>query len=562
MSFNLSSDFKVKDAEQLIKLYEELIASPISTETEFRTFLKNVSDLESAISEDMAWRYIHMTCDTANESYNKAYEEFVTEIQPKIAPFDNQINKKIVESSVAQKVMTSPEDAIYLRSLKSAVDLFREENIELNAKLATLAQEYGSVMGGMSVVLDGKEQTMQQAGNYLLKTDRSKREEAFKAMSEERLEAKENLEMIMDEMIKLRHQVALNAGFENYRDYMFQAMCRFDYTVQDCYDFHESVKNNVTPVVKKLVQKRKAEMGLDKLMPWDTAVHPKGLDPLKPFEKSEDLIENTIKCFNDLDEYFGNCIATMRSKDFLDLESRMGKAPGGYNYPLAKTNMPFIFMNATGNMRDLETMVHEGGHAIHSFLMAPLHLNAYKDTPSEVAELASMSMELLSMDGWKYFFSEAEDLQRAREEQLQGIPGTLSWIAQVDSFQHWMYTNPEHTREERQAQWLSLNKDYGTGMVDYSDYMEALTYSWHKQLHIFEVPFYYIEYGFAQLGSLGVWNNYLKNGAKAIEQYKEALKLGYTRSIPEIYKTAGAEFNFSGAYISGLMDQIEKELAL
>lgn len=562
MSFNLPSDFKVKDAEQLIALYQDLIASPIETVEALRAFLKNISDFESAISEDMAWRYIHMTCDTANEEHNKSYEEFVTEIQPKIAPFGNQINKKIVDSPVARAVLTAEEDAIYFKSLKSAVDLYREENIELNAKLATLAQEYGSVMGGMSITIEGKEQTMQQASNYLLKTDRPLREEAWKAISNKRLEAKEQLEGIMDDMIQLRHQVAVNAGFDNFRDYMFEAMCRFDYSVQDCYDFHESIKNNVVPVVKKQVAQRKVQMNLNTLMPWDTAVHPQGLDPLKPFEASADLIENTIHCFNDLDEYFGNCIATMRDKKFLDLESRMGKAPGGYNYPLAKTNMPFIFMNATGNMRDLETMVHEGGHAIHSFLMAPLKLNAYKDTPSEVAELASMSMELLSMDGWKYFFTDGAELKRAREEQLQGIPGTLSWIAQVDAFQHWIYTNPEHTRQEREAKWLSLNKDYGTGMVDYTDYMDALTFSWHRQLHIFEVPFYYIEYGFAQLGALGVWNNYLKNGSTAIRQYKEALTLGYTRSIPEIYKTAGAEFNFSSTYISGLMSQIEKELHL
>jgi oligoendopeptidase F len=562
MSFYLPSGFKVENAEQLIALYKTLLAQPINTEPELRSFLKNVSDLESAVSEDMAWRYIRMTCDTSNKAHNDAYEEFVTKIQPKIAPFDNEINKKIVESPVAASSMTSPEDAIYLRTLKSAVDIFRDENIELNAKLATLAQEYGSIQGGMSVNLEGKELTMQQAGNYLLKTDRNMRKTAWESITAERLKATNRLEDIMNEMVQLRHQVAINAGFANFRDYMFQAMCRFDYTVQDCLDFHKSVRDNVVPVVKKLTEQRKEQMGIDNLMPWDTSVHPQGLEPLKPFNGEKDLTDNTIKCFADLDSYFGQCIQTMQTEKLLDLESRKGKAPGGYNYPLAQTNMPFIFMNATGNMRDLETMVHEGGHAIHSFLMAPLALNAYKNTPSEVAELASMSMELLSMDGWKYFFNDPTELKRARQEQLQGIPGTLCWIAQVDSFQHWMYENPSHKAQQRAKKWLELGTEYGTGMVDYSQHMDALTYSWHRQLHIFEVPFYYIEYGFAQLGSLGVWNNYLKNGPQAIEQYKDALKLGYTRSIPQIYETAGAKFDFSANYINGLMKQIEKELGL
>ena len=331
MSFYLPSGFKVENAEQLIALYKTLLAQPINTEPELRSFLKNVSDLESAVSEDMAWRYIRMTCDTSNKAHNDAYEEFVTKIQPKIAPFDNEINKKIVESPVAASSMTSPEDAIYLRTLKSAVDIFRDENIELNAKLATLAQEYGSIQGGMSVNLEGKELTMQQAGNYLLKTDRNMRKTAWESITAERLKATNRLEDIMNEMVQLRHQVAINAGFANFRDYMFQAMCRFDYTVQDCLDFHKSVRDNVVPVVKKLTEQRKEQMGIDNLMPWDTSVHPQGLEPLKPFNGEKDLTDNTIKCFADLDSYFGQCIQTMQTEKLLDLESRKGKAPGGYN---------------------------------------------------------------------------------------------------------------------------------------------------------------------------------------------------------------------------------------
>ena len=316
----------------------------------------------------------------------------------------------------------------------------------------------------------------------------------------------------------------------------------------------------MVPLLRKLTQKRAETLALNQLRPWDLAVDIHGRDPLKPFQTGEELTDKTLQCFAGLDPYFEQCISTMKREGLLDLDSRMGKAPGGYNYPLARRNMPFIFMNASGNLRDVETMVHEGGHAIHSFLMAPLALNAFRNTPSEVAELASMSMELISMKGWDAFFTEEDTLKRAKTEQLEGIIGTLPWIANVDAFQHWLYENPEHTRAERTGKWLELTARFGTGMVDYRGLEPALQYSWHKQLHIFEVPFYYIEYGFAQLGAIGVWKQVMEKGEQGISQYKNALKLGYTRSIPEIYSTAGIAFDFSPGYVSELFAFVEKEM--
>jgi oligoendopeptidase F len=294
-------------------------------------------------------------------------------------------------------------------------------------------------------------------------------------------------------------------------------------------------------------------MGLDSLKPWDTSVDPLNRPALKPFTNGQELLDRGIEALNQLGSFFGGCLTTMKNKQLLDLESRVGKAPGGYNYPLAETNMPFIFMNATGNLRDVETLVHEAGHAIHSFQMAPLPLNAYKNTPSEVAELASMSMELLSMEGWNYYFSDATELQRAKAEQIEGIIGTLPWIATVDAFQHWIYENPHHSREERKAAWKSIQKRFSSESVDYTGYETALDFAWHKQLHIFEVPFYYVEYGFAQLGAIGIWKNYHENRNLAIENYKHFMTLGYTQSIPEIYKAAGVKFDFSAEYIRDLM---------
>lgn len=559
MSSFIADDFVVESKDSLIPLYESLLNREINSSEDFRHFLKDVSDLESTISEDMAWRYIKMTCDTQDKEIEQRYLFFVQEIQPAIAPYDDKINQKIVSCSYCAELEQSPEYAIYFRGLKSAVELFREENIPLQAELQSLAQQYASIMGAMSITYQNKEFTLQQASNFLMETDRNVREEVWKLLRDRRKQDIAALEDIFDKMVSLRHKVAQNSGFANYRDYMFKALGRFDYTVQDCENFHNAIAKVVVPLLREITGNRKKALGYDVLKPWDTAVDPYGRNPLKPFESGNELLAKSKLCFEDLDTFFSNCLNTMEQKHLFDLESRIGKAPGGYNYPLAKTNLPFIFMNASGNLRDVETMVHEGGHAIHSFLMAPLELNAFKNTPSEVAELASMSMELLSMKSWSRFM-DGNDLNRAKTEQLEGIISTLPWIATVDAFQHWIYTHPDHNREERKAKWLELNNMFGTGMVDYTGYEEALEYGWHKQLHIFEVPFYYIEYGFAQLGAIGVWKNFSENEIQGLQQYKEALKLGYTRGIPEIYKTAGVQFDFSEQYLNKLFGFVSEKL--
>ena len=557
----LPDPFIVSSKDDVLPLYNQLIGRSLSSISDFRTFLSDVSELESALSEDMAWRYIRMTCDTQNKDHEAAYLNFVQEIQPHLAPLEDQINKKIVscEWAVAWRAESEAHE-IYLRGLEGAVELFREENIPLQSDLATLAQEYSAIQGAMSLEWEGQTLTLQQASNILMRTDRQARENVWQLMQTRRAEDTDKLNTLFNQMVQLRHQVALNAGFTNFRDYMFKAMGRYDYNVTACKDFHRSVETAVVPLLKGLMQRRKAQMGLDSLKPWDTQVDPLGREPLKPFTGGQELLDKGIDCLTRVDSFFGECIKTMENHELLDLDSRLGKAPGGYNYPLAKTNMPFIFMNASGNLRDVETLVHEAGHAIHSFQMAPLGLNAFKNTPSEVAELASMSMELLTMNTWDAYFNDSDLLNRAKAEQLEGILGTLPWIAQVDAFQHWIYENPNHTVEERTAAWMDLSKRFGSGEVDYTGMEAALENSWHKQLHIFEVPFYYIEYGFAQLGAIGVWRNYMQNGSKAIESYKAFLKLGYTQSIPKVYETAGVKFDFSAKYIQELMQFVHDEL--
>jgi oligoendopeptidase F len=421
-------------------------------------------------------------------------------------------------------------------------------------------QKYQGITGSMSVKLGEQEYTLEQAAVFLKDTDRKVRQEAWEAIAARRLQDKDKLDELFNSLLKLRHKVALNAGFENFRDYMFQALGRFDYTPKDCYKFHEAIEKEIVPILKLQAESRREALGLVEIKPWDMEVDISGKPALKPFKNGEELIEKSIKCFQGLSPYIGQRLEIMKANGFFDVDSRKGKAPGGYNYPLAESGAPFIFMNSAGTFRDLTTMVHEGGHAIHTFITSDLELNDFKHTPSEVAELASMSMELISMDHWDVYFDNPEELKRAKKDQLKDVLKTLPWVAVVDQFQHWIYTNPEHTSEQRAQAWKNIFEPFGNNFTDWSEHGDALENLWQKQLHIFEVPFYYIEYGIAQLGAIAVWKNYKNDPETGLSKYLDALKLGYTKTIKEIYETAGIEFNFSAAYVKELADFIKSEL--
>lgn len=554
----LPNKLKVTSWDVLAPYFNQLVERPINNKHDLEEWLKDRSELEAFVSEDLAWRYVKMTCNTEDKELEKAYLFFVTEIEPQISPINDKLNRKLVDCPYIDE-LDKDKYFIYLRGIKKEIEIFREANVPLMAEIATESQKYGSIVGGLMVEIDGKELTLQQAANYLKNPDRAKREAAFNKINEKRLAHAQELDQLFDKLIALRHQVAINAGFENYRDYMFAALGRFDYKPEDCFAFHAAIQQEVVPLVKQFNEKREKELGF-KLRPWDLEVDTQNREALEPFTSGADLLDKTVKCFRKVDDYFAWCIETMDNMGRLDLESRKGKAPGGYNYPMAETSVPFIFMNAASSTRDVETMVHEGGHAVHSFLSKDLELAAFKNCPSEVAELASMSMELISYDGQDEFYRTPEEFKRAKEEHLEGIIKILPWIATIDKFQHWIYTHPTHTADERKAYWIELSKEFGTGMVDWNGYEHIQAYTWQKQLHLFEVPFYYIEYGMAQLGALGVWRNFLTDKTKAVAQYKEALSLGYTKPIGDIYKTAGVEFNFSASYIKSLMEFVKAEL--
>jgi oligoendopeptidase F len=555
----LPTDFVLTDWASLEPFFKELKERPIESVANLEAWLMDLSELEACISEDACWRQIKMTCDTTDKSLEDAFTFFCMEIQPKMQPYADALNRKLIESPYTA-ALDQDKYHTYLRAVKKSIELFRTENISIQAELSVLQQQYGTIAGKMTIEVGGKEYTLQQAAQFLENEDRAFREEVYRKIQTRRLQDQAPLHDLFTSLIQKRHQVALNAGFENYRDYKFAELGRFDYTKEDCFQFHEAVKLHVMPLIEKIYERKKTKLGLDTLKPWDLEAEPAGTKPLRPFTNGEDLYKKSVACFEQIDPFFAACLKKMNELKHFDLESRKGKAPGGYNCPLAESGAPFIFMNAAGQMSDVTTMVHEGGHAVHSFLAHQLSLSAFKEYPMEIAEVASMAMELFSMNHWQSFFDNDADLNRAIEHQLERTITIFPWIAIIDKFQHWVYTNPNHTIEQRTNEWQNIVKEFSCKVLNQSGLKEFRAIGWQRQLHLFEVPFYYIEYGIAQLGAIGMWMQYQKNPKQALDNYMNALALGGTKTLPELYKTAGLEFNFSPAYVKNLMEFTSQEL--
>jgi oligoendopeptidase F len=573
----LPKDFSVTNWEGLEPYFKNLDERKINSLTDLEQWLKDASELEAVISEDACWRQIKMTCDTENKELEAAFNFFMMEIQPMVQPYSDKLNKKLI-SSPFTKELDQQKYFTYLRNVKKNIELFREANIPLQAELNVMQQQFGVISGKMTVEVNGQEYTLQQAAKFLEDPDRNLRELVYRKINERRLQDKNELNNLFSSLLGKRHQVAVNTDFKNFRDYRFVELGRFDYTKDDCYQFHEAVKLHVMPLVNQIYEIKKKKLGLETLRPWDVEAEPAGIQPLRPFKTGEELTEKTIACFDELSapgaqwdrsgpqgpasgkSFFGDCLRKMKAMGHLDLESRKGKAPGGYNCPLAESGAPFIFMNAAGQLDDVTTMVHEGGHAIHSFLAHELELNGFKEYPTEIAEVASMAMELFSMNHWHVFFDSKEELTRAKEQQLERVITIFPWIATIDKFQHWIYENPNHTETERATQWLSILEEFSSPVIDFSGLEEYRLFGWQRQLHLFEVPFYYIEYGIAQLGAIGLWQQYQQNPETAIKNYMTALQLGGTKTLPALFEAAGLKFDLSPLHISQLMQFVKNEM--
>ena len=553
------ADFVVTNWQSIQPFFKSLLEKEINTKEELEEWLEQMSEVEAVVSEDACWRQIKMTCNTTDKLLEESFNFFCTEIQPNIQPYADALNKKLMNHPLTN-TLDEKKYFTYLRSIKKNIDLFREENILLQSELAMMQQHFGVIGGKMTVTINGNEYTLQQAAKFLENPDRAVREDAYRKIQERRLQDKDALNELFNELMAKRNEVAANAGYSNYTDYRFKELGRFDYSKEDCYAFHKAVKEEVVPLVKMIYEKKKAKLGLDALRPWDIEAELPGVKPLQPFTTGNELVEKTIECFAKLRPFFGDCLTKMNAIKHLDLESRMGKAPGGYNCPLPESGAPFIFMNAAGQMHDVTTMVHEGGHAIHSFLAHPLALTGFKEYPMEIAEVASMAMELFSMDHWDVFFSNDEELKRAKEHQLERVITLFPWIAIIDKFQYWLYDNSGHTNKQRTAKWMEILAEYSDGVVDYTGLENYRSNAWQRQLHLFEVPFYYIEYGIAQLGAIGMWMQFKKNQQQALDNYCNALALGGTATLPDLFKTAGLKFDFSSAAIKELMEFVKMEV--
>ena len=555
----LPESFTVTTWDKLEPFFKELLERPINNRSDLEKWLKDMSELEAVVSEDACWRQINMTCDTENKALEEAFTFFCMSIQPHIQPYADQLNRKLV-SCPFTKELDEKKYFTYLRNIRKSIELFREENVPIQAEMSVLQQQFGVISGKMTVTVNGQEYTLQQAAKFLEDHDRKLREEVYRKINERRLQDKNELNNLFNTLIEKRDKIAHNAGFENFRDYKFKELGRFDYTKEDCFQFHEAVKQHVLPLVNMIYENKKKKLGVDTLRPWDLEAEPAGIEPLQPFTNGEDLLKKTISCFRNLRPFFAECLVKMDEMKRLDLDSRKGKAPGGYNCPLAETGAPFIFMNAAGQTSDVTTMVHEGGHAVHSFLAHPLELSAFKDYPMEIAEVASMAMELFSMEHWDVFFSNKKDLSRAKLKELEKVITIFPWIATIDRFQHWIYENPKHTEQERTDSWMRILEEFSSSAVDFSGLEEYRKSSWQRQLHLFEVPFYYIEYGIAQLGAIGLWMQFKQDKEKALDNYTNALSKGGTKTLPELYKAAGLDFNFAPEKIRELMEFVKREM--
>src|SRR5262245_8217599 len=509
---------------------------------ELEQWLLNWSELSAALDEESSKRYIAMTCHTDDPEAEQAYLHFVEHIEPALKPRQFKLEQLYLQHP-ARKDLARDRYEVFDRHTGVHVELFREENVPLETEEAKLSQQYQKLSGSLTVHFRGEEKTLVQMSRYLEETDRALREEAWTLVARRRLQEAEKFEDIFDQLVRIREQIAKNAGYSNYRDYAFRARARFDYTPEDCFKFHEAIEKEVLPLLRELQSERRKQLKLPVLRPWDLAVDPLNLPPLRPFEQVETMVDRTQNIFEKLDSDLSKGFRLMSDLKLLDLANRKGKAPGGYQSTLSEARLPFIFMNAVGVQRDVETILHEAGHAFHALATREEDLYSYRHAPIEFCEVASMSMELLGNEYIESFYNQA-DAARARRDHLEGVIEIFPWIATVDAFQHWIYTNPGHTREQRSAAWVDLMKRFG-GDVDWSGFEDVRAHLWHRQLHIFIQPFYYIEYGIAPLGALQVWANSKRDRAGALRSYQRALGLGGSRPLTQLFKSAGCRFDFS-----------------
>jgi oligoendopeptidase F len=556
----VSDDFDASSWENIEPYVDDLLNRELTSSDCLETLILDSSNLAEYISETGALLYIGMTCDTEDKEKKDEFLRFVENVRPKLSEFSDKLNRRIVDHVSVDNLPERYD--LMIRGIKSDIEIFRVENIPLGVEQTKLVTKAQGITGAMTVEFEGKERTFPEMRGFLESNDRTQREKAWKSMVTRWMNNSDELSDIFDKLIKIRHEIAINSGFKSYTDYMFRAMHRFDYSIEDCLTFHKSIEEVCMPIVRKINSERKSAFGLTTLSPWD--VNEKsgsgpdiaGEPPLRPFETVDQMVSKLSQLFHNMSNDLGTKFDKLVKMDTLDLETRKGKAPGGYQYYLEKSRIPFIFMNAAGLQGDLETMIHESGHAFHSLYCGHLDLIDERNYPIEFAEVASMSMELLTQPEWNIFYEEQNDADRAKISHLEGVIFLLPWIATIDAFQHWIYANPEHTRDERKMQWISLRERFGS-VMDWEGNEDFRELSWQQQGHLFGVPFYYVEYGIAQLGALQLWQTHRKNPEKALNDYSNAMKLGNTKTLPDLFEAAELKLGFDEKHLNSLINEVE-----
>jgi oligoendopeptidase F len=553
----LPSDANLSDPSTVTHFYAQLSRREMTTDAGIEQWLADWSELDSAILETETIYYVQMTCQTDDAQKAERYRHFMEEIEPIIKEWHDRLDRKFVEA-IAGRNWEQGYYGVFIRERHTNIRLFRGKNVELEKEEDRLKQEYQAIAAAMTVDHDGREITLQAASKFLLDPDRRLRERFWRLIAERRLKDKDRLDALMSRLIRLRHQKAGNADFESFPEYCYLSQHKFDYFPSDCKHYHAAVKKWVTPVWETILKRRKKVMRLDHLRPWDTSVDPLGRPALKPFEKIDQLFAGCRRIFSHIDPELEQQFAALNEWGVLELDSHKGKAPGGYQATLQEARRPFIFMNAVGLDGDVQTLLHEGGHAFHSLACRRERLLSYRHAPLEFCEVASMSMELIGNEYAGEFYNE-DDAKRSRLENLEEIIWTLVWVAVVDAFQHWLYQHPDHTAEERAKEWARIYKHFTGSVVEWDGLEQEMAFLWHRQLHIFELPFYYMEYAIAELGAVQVWRNYRRDPSKTLKQFKRALALGGSKPLPELFAAAGIRFDFSERVIQNAVGMITSQ---
>lgn len=539
--------------DQLVPLFDELTHRALPDAAAIERWLRDESELSSRISAEQARRYVRMTRNTDDVGAKRAYLDLEQVVMPEVKVRSDALDKKLL-ACPAVVTLDPARYEVLLRRRRTQSRLFRPENTELQRQEAELQTEQQAILGGMSVEFDGRSLTLQQLGPYYESQDRDLRERAFRAGLAARRARWPELEDIYDRLVALRTTMARNAGFTTYTPYRFEELGRYDYTEATCRRFHDAIADCVVPAVRRLDRERARRLSLDRLRPWDLEVNPEGHPPLRPFATQDELIALCRRILSEVDPRFARELDELVRRDLLDLMSRKGKAPGGYQYQLEDERVPFIFANGVGVHHDVQTLLHECGHAFHSLLCRHHELIAFRDYPIEIAETASMSMELLGLEHLGVVYA-AADAHRVYRKHLEGLLRTLTWIASIDALQLWVYDKPKHSREERRIAWLDIRRRFG-GDVDWQGLDDALAMQWIAQSHLFSHPLYYIEYGIAQVSALQVWRNYRHDRKAAIAAYRAALAQGGTRPLPELFATAKVDFDLSTTMLRGLVADV------